>query len=73
MKVFFFLSIFYQYFNLQLDLHCLVIGHKQNALKVSEVQGGVSESEPAALKSSEKFKRHFAFRRAKSDALSEGR
>lgn len=54
----------HRYFNLQ----CLVIGHKQTALKVSQVQGGVSES----LKSSLKFKRHLAFRRVKSDALSEG-
>lgn len=55
---------FYRYFNFQ----CLVIGHKQTALKVSQVQGGISESP----KSSVEFKRHFAFRRVKSDALSEG-
>lgn len=64
-------SLFYQYFNLQQD-QCLVTGHKQTALKVSQVQGGVSEPEPAAPKSSVEFKRHLAFRRAKSDALSEG-
>lgn len=51
--------------------NCLVIGHKQTPLKVSQVQGGVRESEPAALKSSVKLKRHLAFRRARSDALSE--
>lgn len=64
-------SLFYQYFNLLQD-QCLVTGHKQTALKVSQVQGGVSESELAGLKSSVEFKRHLAFRRAKSDALSEG-
>lgn len=63
MKVVFFISIF--------KPNCLVIRRKQTCLKVSQVQGGVRESEPAALKSSVKFKRHLAFRRAKSDALSE--
>lgn len=63
MKVVFLISIF--------KPNCLVIGRKQTCLKVSQVQGGVRESEPAALKSSVKFKRHLAFRRAKSDALSE--
>ncbi len=32
-------SFFYQYFNLQQE-QCLVTGHKQTALKVSQVQGG---------------------------------
>ena len=65
-------SLFYQYSNLEQD-QCLLTGHKQTALKVSQVQGGVSQSEPAVLKSSVEFKRHLAFRRAKSDALSGGR
>lgn len=64
-------SLFYQHFNFQQG-QCLVTGHKQTALTVSQVQGGVSKPEPAALKSSVAFKRHLAFRRAKSDALSEG-
>lgn len=46
--------------------------HKHAVLKVNQVQGGFSESEPAALKSSVEFKRHLAFRQVKSDALSEG-
>ncbi len=65
-------SSFYQYSNFQQD-QCLVTGHKQTALKVTQVQGGVSKPDrAAALKSSVEFKRHLAFRRAKSDALSEG-
>lgn len=44
----------------------------QTALKVSQVQGDVSEPGPAERTSSVEFKRHLAFRRAKSDALSEG-
>lgn len=64
------MKVFYQYFSLQQN-QCLVIGHKQTALKVSQVKGGVSESEPAGLQSSVKVKRHFAFRQAKSDAPSE--
>lgn len=35
MKVYF----FYQFFDLQQD-QCLVAGHKQTVLKVSQVQGG---------------------------------
>lgn len=65
------MKVFFQNFNLRQD-QCLVTGHKQTALKVSQVQGGVSESVPAALQSSVEFKRHLAFRRAKSDALSKG-